>query len=444
MVKISVIMPIYNAAEFLKESIEDILAQTLKEFELICVDDGSVDESKNIIEEFVKHDSRVKYLFQKNAGAGAARNTGMHSAFGKYLLFLDADDRFERDMLEQIWRKAEENQADVVIFSADCFQYASGVKRDATWLLDKKYLSDNYIENGLIKEDKKPEILYKLTTSTVWNKLFKADFVREKQIEFQEIYVVDSMYFVMLAMAYAKKIAVYDNVLVHYRENVPTGQLMNHDKSPTGVYEALIAVKENFQKNNCFEEIKVSFLNYAAKMCLERMSRFATGNASKELYDILHNGGWEQLGFDFESESKEQIGQWNACYEIYQKDYIEHLFQKQNVLKQMVNRNGAIYCFPKTVLDGSKRIAVYGAGNVGKSYFCHLMNSQEHQLVGWYDKKYSSYGYPIENPERLAECQIDAVLIAVQMATVADEIKSTLMDLGIDEEKIVWVEPRML
>ena len=443
--KISVVMPVYNAAEFLRESIGDILAQTFEEFELICVDDGSKDNSSEIIKEFAANDSRVKYLHQDNAGAGTARNRGMDAAKGKYLLFLDADDRFESTMLEELWNRAEETAADVVIFGADCFMYGTERRRDASWLLDKKYLTEEYIEQGVIRRDKKNDILYKISTSTVWNKLFRRAFIQKEGIEFQQIYVVDSMYFVMLAMAYAKRVAIYDKRLVHYRENVPTGQIMNHDKSPTGVYEALYEVKEHICRSGRFEYVERAFVNYAIKSCLDRLTRFSSLKAEEALYTVLHDNGFEKLGLDL-ADNIHNIPevQWERCKEIHDMEYKDYLFWKQSMLKQMVNRTGSVYRLPEELLLGKKKVAVYGAGNVGKSYFFRLLNMAEHQVIGWFDKNYESCGYPVESPELLKQKDVDAVIIGVLMGSVADEISKDIQKLGIPKDKIFWEEPKIL
>ena len=93
-VKVSVIIPVYNVEKYLRECIDSILNQTLRDLELICVDDGSTDGSLEILHEYEKADSRVKVLTQHNMGAGAARNKGLAIATGEYLSFLDSDDFF--------------------------------------------------------------------------------------------------------------------------------------------------------------------------------------------------------------------------------------------------------------------------------------------------------------------------------------------------------------
>ncbi len=114
---ISIIMPVYNVKNYIVGSIESVLSQTFTDFELLLVDDCSHDNSGSICDEYAKKDSRIKVLhLSQNGGAGNARNEGMKAISGKYLCFLDADDYFDRDMLEILARSVKENPAKVVIF----------------------------------------------------------------------------------------------------------------------------------------------------------------------------------------------------------------------------------------------------------------------------------------------------------------------------------------
>ena len=108
--KVSVIIPVYNAEKYLEQCLESLLNQTLKEIEIICVDDGSEDRSVEIIEKFSEKDCRISLLRQKNSYAGVARNNGLNASTGKYVIFLDADDFFEPDMLLSMYNKIESDQ----------------------------------------------------------------------------------------------------------------------------------------------------------------------------------------------------------------------------------------------------------------------------------------------------------------------------------------------
>ena len=121
--KLSVVMPVYNAADYLNESISDLLVQSYSDFELICVNDGSTDDSKKIIEDFCEKDNRIRLISQENLGGGAARNAGFDESDSEYVLFLDADDRFEDTLIEKIIKDADQKKCDVLIFAADEFDY---------------------------------------------------------------------------------------------------------------------------------------------------------------------------------------------------------------------------------------------------------------------------------------------------------------------------------
>jgi len=110
-IKVSIIIPVYNAEKYIREDLDSLLGQSLREIEVICVDDGSKDSSLKILEDYQRKDDRIKILKQENKGAGAARNEGMKEAKGDYLIFLDADDFFEKDMLEKSVGKMEEEES---------------------------------------------------------------------------------------------------------------------------------------------------------------------------------------------------------------------------------------------------------------------------------------------------------------------------------------------
>ena len=120
-IKISVVMPVYNAGKYVSRAIRDVLKQTLTDIELICVDDGSTDNSTAIINGFVKKDSRVSCIRQSNAGPSVARNKGFVLAQGKYVIFLDADDMYEPTLLESLYNMAEADNLDVAVTRFDIY-----------------------------------------------------------------------------------------------------------------------------------------------------------------------------------------------------------------------------------------------------------------------------------------------------------------------------------
>ena len=119
MVRISVIVPVYNCEDYLEESLGSILNQTFNDIEIICIDDGSSDDSLRILKKIASSDSRIQVFAQENQGAGAVRNYGMKKASGDYVYFFDADDFLESDALEKAYSNAVRNDSDIVFFKFD-------------------------------------------------------------------------------------------------------------------------------------------------------------------------------------------------------------------------------------------------------------------------------------------------------------------------------------
>lgn len=135
--RLSIIIPVYNVAAWLPETIESVLAQTYRDFELILVDDGATDGSGEICDQYVARDNRVRVIHQKNAGVSAARNTGVAAAKGEYIGFTDSDDIIERDMYAVMMALAEKHNADVVQCLHDRAGTLNGAARtDAVEIMD--------------------------------------------------------------------------------------------------------------------------------------------------------------------------------------------------------------------------------------------------------------------------------------------------------------------
>ena len=143
MAKVSVIVPVYNIEVHLKQCLDSIVAQTINDLEIICVDDGSTDTSLQILQKYAAEDSRFRIITQANAGPGAARNAGLKIATGEFLIFLDSDDWFEADFLELMVKRAEETAADVTICRAVEFDAGTGTDIASEWMLKTQYLPGN-------------------------------------------------------------------------------------------------------------------------------------------------------------------------------------------------------------------------------------------------------------------------------------------------------------
>lgn len=171
MPKVSIITPVYNAEKYLYKAIDNIIAQTLTDWELILVNDGSTDNSSQICDEYAAKDTRIKVIHKANEGVAVARQTGIDHATGKYSIHADADDWMEYNALEALYRKAETENADVVI--ADFFTTNNG--KD---LYCKQYPSE--LNSKIIVYD----LLNNKLFGSLWNKLIRLELYKHYNLHF--------------------------------------------------------------------------------------------------------------------------------------------------------------------------------------------------------------------------------------------------------------------
>lgn len=195
---ISIIVPVYNAEKYLRECLESIRRQSFEDFEVVCVNDGSTDDSAEIIKEFMKQDERFVLVDQKNGGVNCARITGLKKASGEYIGWVDADDIIERDMYEKLYDLAQRTKSDTVFCNYNF--YPSGVSRKKKWYrpfegaVDWKFVSENTVE---------------------WNKLVKKSLLDKLKITRLFDEVGEGAYsFVLIS---SDKIATIDEALYNYR-----------------------------------------------------------------------------------------------------------------------------------------------------------------------------------------------------------------------------------
>lgn len=180
--KISVIMPVYNSEEFLRMAVDSILNQTFEDFELILVDDGSKDNSGAICEEYAQKDARVQVIHQENGGICAARNTGMKAAAGEYLAFIDNDDEYLPNLLEENYALAKEYNADVVKYGYQVEETFTDGFVDNRKQVAKQFTfitSESLAEYYIASKDSG-------AFNMIWNGIYRHSFLLENKISFNE------------------------------------------------------------------------------------------------------------------------------------------------------------------------------------------------------------------------------------------------------------------
>ena len=191
---ITVIVPVYNAENYLEKCIKSLLNQTLKDIQVIAIDDGSTDSSLKILREYEKDDNRLHVITQKNSGVAVARNKGIKLADGEFLAFVDSDDTIELETLERIYSRVKETDSDIGLFG-----YAR-IKENGTHVRD--FLPS---ENSYDRQEGIKALLLNKFSSIACDKIFKASLIHGHNIEFPEDTFYEDAYFVFQAMTHANQ-----------------------------------------------------------------------------------------------------------------------------------------------------------------------------------------------------------------------------------------------
>lgn len=185
MSRLSVVVPVYNVEEYLDWCLDSLANQTFRDIEIICVNDGSTDSSRDKLSKWAEGDSRIKIIDKMNGGLSSARNAGISVASSDYIAFLDSDDRFHLDACETIVRILDETSADVLTFGADCYPVEAGYP----WLVDVLSPRD------IVYEEFSLDILFKEKSRPfAWRTACRASFLRDNNIKFVDGFGEDQVF----------------------------------------------------------------------------------------------------------------------------------------------------------------------------------------------------------------------------------------------------------
>ncbi len=323
--KVSVIIPVYNAGEYLATTLDSVCKQTLREIEIICVDDGSTDNSTEIINEYILKDNRISLIRQANLFAGAARNNGLSRAKGDYIIFWDSDDFFAEKALEIMYNKMTEDEADICLCNA--FKYYSE--------FDKSLCSDEFVNYAILPEttpfNRKdiPDKIFNMGANVPWNKMFRTAFIRENGLEFQPVRQANDTYFVLMAIFLAEKITYVKNRLVHYRCDSEGSITSGKVSIPPGAFEAYFYLKTELEKQESYtEENKKSFINRAARGMLRILHLPAVEQDYMAVREFLIIEGFEKLGLLCEKDVYDAQWVYNDIQSVYSRTPTEHMIYK--------------------------------------------------------------------------------------------------------------------
>lgn len=221
-VKISIIVPVFNVEKYLRECLNSLVKQTLKDIEIICVDDGSTDNSSKILEEFQAKDARIKIIHQKNLGISAARNSALEIAQGEYVGFVDSDDWVDLDFFEKLYVSAKKFNVDIA---------AGDFYRRGKFLKSKKL---KYRKEELFTESAdKIKAAFVPKYNYVWNKIYKRDSLLNLNLPFEKGRYYEDMLWLVNVIYYLQGFVTVPNTFYHYRKtegSIVTKKSLKHMK----------------------------------------------------------------------------------------------------------------------------------------------------------------------------------------------------------------------
>ncbi len=300
MPKVSVIVPVYNVELYVERCLKTLVNQTLKEIEIIVVNDGSTDQSKEIVQKMLEQFSdKIVYLEKENGGLSDARNYGIPYAKGEYIAFLDSDDYVEKDMYQKMYELAKKENSDMV----EC---------DFYWEYPDKQKEDI----GEIYQGKK-EMLQKVRV-VAWNKLIKREILEKEKITFPKGYRYEDVEFTYKLIPYLEKVSFLKEPCVHYIQR--EGSISNSQNERTKeIFEVLEHVIKHYQEKEIYEtyqtELEYLYTRYAFCSSFLRMVKIKDNKIRKRLLKET----WNKVNQNFPNWKKNKILQQRNRKNLYMK-----------------------------------------------------------------------------------------------------------------------------
>lgn len=275
---VSVIIPVHNTEKYLPQCLETVFAQTLTDFEVICVDDGSTDSSLKILQKYQKKDSRLKIYRADNVGVSVARNIALSKATGKYIAFIDSDDFAHSQLLSKTTAQAEKTDADIVIFDYFLYQDPHG---DLGTYRDQKIYQN--LSTKVFSLHTAPEMIQFMG---VWDRIFKRSFIEKNHLRFLADHIYEDAIFSVESMLKATRISLIADHLYFYRRGVSGSITFDEGKNEFKKNEFIFAqeyIQNILRKENANSEIKYFYLKYFIEYALMHQ-RFAKSKHDFQQY----------------------------------------------------------------------------------------------------------------------------------------------------------------
>ena len=249
--KISVVVPVYNTEKYLHRCLDSLVNQNFKDIEIVCVNDGSTDNSLKILNEYAEKDSRVKVVNQENQGVSEARNTGIKNSSAKYISFVDSDDYVDPKIYEKGYELISSNDADVYIMKWERFFSNTNLTKENPY---NKLMVTVYGDGK--KTIEFPNKTYDLKLGVVWDKIYRKSIITDNNFKFEkDVYYGEDTVFNWILFTRVKKVINDGNTLYFYRDSRP-GSIMttlNNSKKIENYIAIAKHLVEEYNKTDYFK-----------------------------------------------------------------------------------------------------------------------------------------------------------------------------------------------
>lgn len=256
---VSIIMTVYNSEKYIHETLNSITNQTYTNYELICVNDGSSDNSLKILEKYSNNDERIKIISHHNQGAAISRNVGIKHAKGEFILILDSDDIFEPELLSKLVYSIKNNNSEIAICKSVRFDNDTKAETPMPWALDISKI-DNGKNPFSLKEIKNTAFTF--CCGWAWDKLFTSKFIKRSGLQFQDLKNTNDAFFVFCSISKARSLSYVDEVLVKHRVNNQTSISKSREKDWQCFYLALTEIRKELIKTGIYYFLEKSYINW--------------------------------------------------------------------------------------------------------------------------------------------------------------------------------------
>ena len=294
---VSIIVPVYNSAAYLKTLLDSLTNQTYRNLEIICVNDGSKDESLDILHDYAEHDDRIVVVDKDNSGAAQTRNVGLRYVHGEYLCFVDSDDYVAPQAFATLVAIAEENQTDAVIFDMDNFDDATGETSPTLAVTPGSIPTRSVFAASDVPN------FYKRVVGFTVNKLYRSSFLLGIELEFPSVGAHEDMPFTYIALSAARRLYYLDETFYYYRRAREGSLSDGTNDDYRYMMSALVAFEDGLKQRGLWKSCERNFVNYCLHMChwkyttINKFRRWAMGGALRKSlfawFDISsHDAGY--------------------------------------------------------------------------------------------------------------------------------------------------------